>query len=196
MAKLIFRYGAMNAGKSTVLMQVAYNFEENDRKVIVMKAEKDTKGDNKVVSRLGIDRKVDILIDEKESVLENKYLSVIRKCHAILVDEAQFLTENQIEELWIISKRLDIPVICYGLKTDFTTHSFEGSRRLFELADELEELVTICRCGKKARYNARKVNGVYTIEGDQTVIDGTDKIQYVPMCANCYIQKVLKKTLL
>lgn len=187
MSKLYFRYGAMNCGKSAILMQVAHNYEENDKKVIVIKSVVDTKGEDSLESRIGLKRKVDILLRKDES-LEN-HLKEIKESACILVDEAQFLEEKQVEELWHITKKLDIPVICYGLRTDFTSKSFEGSKRLLELADELEELITICSCGKKAKFNSRYVNGKFTLEGDSILIDGSDlKVEYKPMCGKCYLE--------
>lgn len=180
----------MNSGKSTLLMQVAYNYEENDRKVLLIKSKIDTKGNDTLVSRIGLQRKVDILLEENESLM--KYRNIIKDCDAVLVDEVQFLNEKQVEELWYIAHVFDIPTIGYGLKSDFKTNSFEGSKRMFELSDEITELVTICKCGKTARFNARKVNGEFTLEGMQNVIDGSKDIKYVPMCADCYIQKVKK----
>ena len=107
-----------------------------------------------------------------------------------MIDEAQFLTTRQVEELQFISKELDISVICYGLKTDFKTNSFPGSRRLFELADKLEELTTICACGKKAKFNARIINGKYVFDGSQVAIDQENSVSYEPLCGACYIEKV------
>ena len=140
MAKLYFRYGSMNCGKSTALLQVAHNYEEKNKKVEIVKPIVDTKGEDKVVSRIGAERKVDKLIDKKDNLYEfyqNKNLD------CILVDEAQFLEKKQVEELLYITKLLDIPVICYGLRTDFKTNGFPGSIRLLELADELDELQEI-----------------------------------------------------
>jgi len=190
MAKLYFRYAAMNAGKTTVLLQVAHNYEENGMKVILLKSEIDTKGDRRVVSRLGISRAVDILLNENDSVFT--YIDEIKRANCILVDEAQFLKIKQVDELWYISKVLDIPVICYGLRTDFKSNMFEGSKRLLEVSDELEELVTICSCGKKAKFNARKINGEYTLDGNQVEIDNNTKVTYESLCGKCYIKKVLK----
>lgn len=188
MAKLYFRYGAMGAGKSTLLMQVAHNYEERNLKVLVVKPAIDTKGADKLVSRIGIERKVDILLYENK-VLSDYDLSDI-KC--ILVDESQFLNAKQVTDLWYISKNLDIPVICYGLKGNFKGELFEGSKRLMELSDSFEELSTICRCGKKARFNARKVNGIFTTDGDDVVIDGTKNVEYEALCGKCYIDIVIK----
>ena len=117
MSKLYFRYGAMNCGKSSALMLVAYNYEQNNKKVIVIKSEIDTKGNNYLESRIGLKRKVDILLKENESI--EKYYDKLDEISCILVDEAQFLSEKQVDELYYITKYYNIPVICYGLKTDF-----------------------------------------------------------------------------
>lgn len=102
------------------------------------------------------------------------------------------MTRRQITDLWYISKEYDIPIICYGLKVNFKGELFEGSKRLLEVADSFEELITICKCGKKARFNARKINGKYTLIGDNVVIDGTKDIEYEALCGSCYINKVIK----
>lgn len=193
MAKLYFRFGAMNCGKSSALMQVAYNYEENHKKVIVIKSSIDTKADDSLESRIGLKRKVDILID-KDSSFEKYYNDWSNNADCILVDEAQFLSEKQIDELWMVSKILDIPVICYGLKTDFKSKLFEGSKRLIEVADELEELITICNCGRRAKFNARYVDGAFAKDGEEVVIDGSNKtVEYRPMCGKCYIKEKYKR---
>ena len=187
MAKLYFRYGAMGAGKSTMLMQVAHNYEEKGLNVLVVKSAIDTKGEDKLVSRIGIERKVDVLLQNGDILSKVKSLENIS---CILVDEAQFLNKEQVEDLWYISKELNIPVICYGLKTNFKGEFFIRSKRLMELADTFDELITICKCGKKARFNARKVNGIYTLVGDDVIIDGTGNIEYEALCGNCYLNEV------
>lgn len=193
MANLEFRYGPMNSGKSMALLQMAYNYEENNKKVILIKSSIDTKGEDYLVSRIGPKRKVDIKLLENESLFCDKYIKSILKADAILVDEAQFLTKKQVEELWIISKKHNISVICFGLKTNFKSEFFEGSKRIFELADKFKELETICSCGVKARFNARKVNKRFTLNGDECIIDGKkEKHEYVPLCGKCYMKKVLK----
>ena len=195
MAKFHFRYGTMNAGKSTILLQTAYNYEEKGKKVVVLKPSVDTKGDEKIVSRIGLERKVDYLIGDNDSII-SKLGDNISSLSCILVDEAQFLKRKQVDELFYISKIMDIPVIAFGLRTDFKSNGFEGSIRLLELVDALEEMPTICRCGKKARFNARKVDGKFTFDGDSIVIDDTSDVSYESLCGACYIEeqeKVLKR---
>ncbi len=187
MAKLYFRFGAMNCGKTTALLQVAHNYEEKGMNILLIKPKIDKKGENKVVSRLGIDRKVDVLVDTDEKL---KDLLKLDNISCILVDEVQFMTKDQIKELWIIAKTKDIPVICYGLKTNFKGELFEGSKPIIELADELEELITICKCGKRAKFNARIINGEYVKDGEEVAIDGIDAT-YESLCGKCYIENVL-----
>lgn len=190
MSKLYFRYGAMNCGKTTALLQVAHNYEERDMKVLILKPKIDTKGDDQIVTRIGLSRKVDHLIEKDEKLSD--YLKKVKKnIRCILVDETQFLSRDQIDELFMFSKLKDIPVICYGLRSDFKTMAFPGSLRLFEVADELEELYTICRCGKKAKFNGRIINGKFTSSGDQVAIDGEDEVSYESLCGKCYLEKVL-----
>jgi len=190
MSKLYFRYGAMNCGKTTELLQVAHNYEERDMKVLILKPEVDTKGNDSIVTRIGLKRKVDHLIGNDENL--TSYLNEACKNTAcILVDEAQFLTRDQVDELFMFSKLKDIPIICYGLRSDFKTISFPGSLRLFEVADTLEELFTICRCGKRAKFNGRIVNGKFTSSGSQVAIDGENEVKYEALCGKCYLEKVL-----
>ncbi len=190
MAKLYFRYGAMNCGKSTMILQTAYNYEERDQKVIIIKSSVDTKGGANIVSRIGLERKVDELIGPQELVIK-KTKKYFKKISCILVDEAQFLTADQVFELFVITKEYNIPAICYGLKADFKTNLFTGSKRLLEIADEFTELPTICRCGKKARFNARKINGKFVFDGDQVAIDEENNVSYESLCGKCYLDKVM-----
>ena len=185
MAKLYFRYGAMNCGKTSLLLQVIYNYEERNMRVLLIKPSLDTKGNKKVVSRTGLEREVDLLLKPKGKIKGSIELSGI---DAILVDEAQFLSTEQVNELYIITKQYDIPVLCYGLRTDFQTIGFSGSTRLLEIADDIEELKTICRCGKKATHNLRKINSKPTFNGEQIVIDGTDSVEYESVCGECYLK--------
>lgn len=192
MAKLYFRYGAMNCGKTTSLLQVAFNYEERGMKTLIIKPKVDTKGEDKVVSRLGIEKKVDHLVEKNENLSE--YLNNIPSdVVCILVDEAQFLSRDHIDELFMFCKLRDIPVICYSLRSDFKTIAFPGSLRLFEVADVMEEMHTICRCGKRAKFNGRKINGEFTTNGSQVAIDGVDNIEYESLCGKCYIEKVINK---
>ena len=190
MSKLYFRYGAMNSGKSTHLMQVAHNYEERGMKVILIKPATDKKGGDKLVSRLGVERKVDILCLEKMNIYEEiqKWQEVKFKVNCILVDEVQFMTKEQVDQLFKIAVVLDIPVICYGLRTDFIMEGFEGSTRLLLLAHSIEEMKTICKCGRKAILNGRKINGEFVFEGEQVAIDNIDNVQYESLCGHCYFR--------
>ena len=185
MSKLFFRYGAMGSGKTTALLQVAHNYEQKNMKVILIKPSIDTKGYSKVVSRIGISREVDIILEPNDTVMEKMSP---QKPHAIIVDEAQFLTPKQIDELYLMTKLYDIPVLCYGLRTDFQMKGFPGSIRLLEIADDIEELKTICACGKKATQNLRKINEVPTFEGEQVVIDNSSAVTYEGVCGECYLR--------
>jgi thymidine kinase len=191
MAKLYFRYGAMNSGKTTILLQVAHNYEERGMKVLILKPAKDLKADKSISSRLGVEREVDYLIKAEDDVYKiiNKHKKDIS---CVLIDEAQFLEPIQVDQLMKVTVLLDIPVIAYGLRTDFKTNGFPGSTRLLELAHTIEELKTICRCGRKAMYNARFVNGKFTIDGDQVAIDGMDNVTYESVCPKCYYDYVNK----
>ena len=190
MSKLYFRYGAMNSGKSTNLMQVAHNYEERGMKVVLIKPSTDKKGGDKLVSRLGVERKVDLLINDDQNVYEEvkKWEDDKYKIDCILVDEVQFLKSHQIDELFEVAVCLDIPVICYGLRTDFKMQGFEGSTRLLLLAHSIEELKTICKCGRKAILNGRKINGKFVFEGEQVAIDNVDNVEYESLCGYCYFK--------
>lgn len=188
MAKLYFRYGAMNCGKTLHLLQTDYNYRKNDLKTIVIKPSVDTKGGNCIVTRLGLKRKVDLLLRPYDNVRQKLDT---KDAVCILVDEAQFLQPHQVEDLWKIAKLSDIPVICYGLKTTFTSKFFVGSKPLMELADDLDEISTICSCGQKAKFNARKVNGEFVTDGAEIAIDGENDVTYEPLCGKCYIEKVM-----
>ena len=190
MAKLYFRYGAMNCGKSTALMQVVHNYHERGMRAIVVKPYTDTKGGDQIVSRLGIVRKADLIIksDEKMSTRLDEWIEANGAVHCIMVDEVQFFKAGHIDEFFEIAVKRNIPVICYGLRTDFLMQGFEGSERLLLLAHSLEELKTICRCGRKAILNGRKINGKFVFEGEQVAIDGEDQVEYESLCANCYFE--------
>ena len=187
MSKLYFNYGAMNSGKSTALLQVAHNYEQQGMKVLIIKPAIDTKAEDRVSSRLGIERKVDILLTKSGRIV-NEMKDVP---NAILVDEAEFLTRKQVDELYAITKEYDVPVLCYGLRTDFQSKGFEGATRLLELADDIKELKTICKCGSKATHNLRLVNNVPTFVGKQVEIDNQETVEYESVCGKCYLK--LKK---
>lgn len=198
MAKLYFRYGAMNSGKSTGLLQAAYNYEERGQRVLLAKPSVDTKGDREIVSRLGVTRAVDVVFAPDDDVRaavadagatdpESARLDgMVRPVSCVLVDEAQFLTPRQVDDLLRIAVLDDVPVLAYGIRTDFRTEAFPGSARLLEIAHSLEELKTICRCGRKAVFNPRKVDGQFVFDGSQVAIDGAG-VTYESLCANCYL---------
>jgi thymidine kinase len=197
MAKLYFRYSAMNSGKTTALIQAAFNYEERGMRVVVIKPQIDTKGDDQIISRLGTNRKVDVLLGHNQSIAELQALDSIasdQPLRCVLVDEAQFLTPEQVEDLFWFAVNTDIPVMAYGLRSDFQMKGFPGATRLLELAHELQELKTICRCGRKALLNGRKRNGEFISEGDQVAIEGKAKIEYESLCGRCYQELVLNKS--
>ena len=191
MAKLYFRYGAMNSGKSTALMQVAHNYEERGMRVLVLKPRIDSKGGDQLLSRLGIARKVDHLISASDDVfaLLQREMSTTTPPACILCDESQFFTAAQAEQLFRATCLLNVPVICYGLRTDFSMRGFPGSTRLLELTHTVEEMKTICFCGRKALCNGRKINGEFVFEGDQVAIDQVDDVEYVSLCPQCYFRE-------
>lgn len=191
MAKLFFRYGAMNSGKSTALMQVAYNYEERGMRVLIIKPAVDTKGDDHVVSRLGVSRRVDICVTPGLDVFEaiQKNIAVSGALACVLVDESQFLEREQVDQLMRVTVYLDVPVITYGLRTDFNMNGFEGSIRLLEIAHNVEEMKTICACGRKALFNGRKVGGRFVFEGEQVAIDMQNDVEYQSLCASCYFKE-------
>lgn len=191
MAKLHFKYATMNSGKSLDLMRTVYNYEELGFNVLVIKPLIDTKGADRIESRVGISRMVDLLLDSDADVIDS-LKGRLGNVSAIFVDEVQFLSPNQIDDLFVICKAMDIPVICYGLRTSFQMKSFDGSRRLLEIADVLEEIQTLCQCGSIARFVGRKLNGEYEKEGPTILIDGTSDYEYEPLCGNCYLEKVKK----
>lgn len=188
MAKLYFRYGAMNSGKSTALMQVAHNYEEQGMRVLILKPQVDTKGGDKLVSRLGVMRKVDLVVPRTMDILEaiRADLDHSGDLACVLCDESQFFTAEQAEQLFMVTVELNVPVICYGLRTDFSLKGFAGSTRLLELAHTIEEMKTICTCGRKATCNTRMVNGEFVFEGAQVAIDMQNDVQYVSKCPQCY----------
>lgn len=195
MAKLYFKYGAMNSGKTTLLLQSAHNYEERGMRTVILKPQVDTKGNDKIVSRLGVWRTVDYLVAPDDRIKEIIEKDIAQKgtLHCIFIDECQFLTVPQAEELFWIAVGMDIPVLCYGLRTDFLTNGFAASSRLLELAHSIEEMKTICRCGRKAMFNARKINGKFVFEGRQVAIDNQNNVEYESLCPVCYLKEKNKK---
>lgn len=196
MAKLYFRYGAMNSGKSTNMLQAAYNYEERGQQVLLTKPQIDTKGDTDIVSRLGVRRPVDFVIAPEDDLWElfatqreRLETATDKPLNCLLVDEAQFLTEAQVDDLLRIAILADVPVLAYGIRTDFQTIAFPGSRRLLEIAHSLEELKTICRCGRKAVFNTRTVGGKYIFDGDQVAIEDGVDVVYESLCGACYLDE-------
>jgi len=195
MAKLYFRYGAMNSGKSTALLQAAYNYAERGQQVLIAKPRIDTKGEALIVSRLGVERAVNFVIGPNDDVrtMFDAYRSQTKATTGqdvacLLLDEAQFLSVDQVDDLLRIAILEDVPVLAYGIRTDFQTIAFPGSRRLLEVAHALEELKTICRCGRKAMFNARLVNGQFIFDGAQVAIDG-ENVTYESLCGTCYLRE-------
>lgn len=186
MAKLHFKYGAMNSGKSDTLIKTAYNYEERGLKIVVIKPAIDTKGNMDIVARGGHRRTADILAMSNTN-LEKEILKY-ENISCILVDESQFLTKEQISQLLRLAKDHDVSVICYGLRADFKTQLFPGSKRLLEVADNIEKLPTMCFCGAQAEFNTRKVDGIYVFGGNQVAIDGESAVTYDSLCANCYVK--------
>jgi thymidine kinase len=186
MAKLHFKYGAMNSGKSDTLIKTAYNYGEQGLDVVTVKPSIDTKGDNLIVARGGATRKVDIIATPRMNIRTAIKKLKVKNLHCVLIDESQFLTEAQIDQLYDVAKQDNISVIAYGLRADFRQQLFPGSKRLFEIVDNIEKLPTMCRCGAQAEFNCRLVNGKYVFEGAQVAIDGKDKVTYNSLCGNCY----------
>jgi len=191
MKKLHFKYATMNSGKSIDLIRTAHNYEENGFQVLIIKPSIDTKGEDYIESRVGLRRKTDILLKKDDSVLDR--IKSLENISCILVDEAQFLTKTQVDDLYFITKKYNIPVLCYGLRVNFRMESFEGSQRLLEIAEELEEITTLCKCGEIARYAGRQVDNKFVTEGAEVIIDGKNKnVKYIPLCGNCYLKEVKK----
>ncbi len=190
MPKLYFKYGAMGSSKTANALITKFNYEERGMKVWLIKPSLDDRdGANTVKSRIGLH--ADAFVISKNTDIFDEFKNH-RDCHVIIADECQFFTRDQINQLRKIVDELKIPVLCFGLRTDFLTNLFEGSRRLFEVADSITEIKTICSCGEKATVNARiGENGQVITEGGQILIGGNDS--YIAMCHACW-QKAIKET--
>ena len=182
MAKLYFRYGAVGSAKTMNLLAVAHAYRQQDKRVYLIKPKLDTRfGEGVIHSRAGLSQDADLKVEE-DSKLDHE---VLRGYHCILVDEAQFLGASLIDQLRRITRELEIPVICYGLRTDFRATLFEGSKRLMELADAIEEVKTTCAsCNHKAVFNLKLVDGKPSILGPRVDLGAEEK--YLPACNHCY----------
>ena len=190
MAKLYFKYGAMGSSKTANALITKFNYEERGMKVWLIKPSIDVRdGADMVQSRIGLNARAEIITPDKDLFTEYQKH---RDCDVIITDECQFFTPEQIDGLRHIVDEMDIPVLCYGLRTDFLTHTFPGSRRLFEVADSITEIKTICQCGKKAIVNARiDSEGNVVTEGGQILLGGNDS--YVAMCHSCWQSAIARQ---
>jgi len=185
MAKLYFRYGAMDSAKSMNLLAVAHNYKKQGKKVLLVKPRLDDRfGQQTITSRCGLEAMADVLVDSADDLAP--HLSPELDC--VLVDEAQFLDPSVIDALRRATHELRVPVICYGLRTDFRTRLFPGSQRLLELADSIEEIKVTCQhCDKKAVFNLRTQDGVGVTDGPQVQLGAEDS--YAPVCWGCYQER-------
>ena len=188
MAKLYFKYGAMGSSKTAQALITKYNYEENDMKVWLIKPSADTRDGVSVLrSRIGLEAEVEVMTPDM-NIYDRFRDTRAGNCTAVIADEAQFLTEKQIDELRAIVDDFNIAVLCFGLRTDFQTRLFPGSRRLMEVADAIQEIKTMCDCGCKATVNARISDGYIVTEGAQVVLGGNDS--YIAMCHRCYVRGI------
>ena len=192
MAKLYFKYGAMGSSKTAQALITKYNYEENDMKVWLLKPSADTRdGADILRSRIGLQAQVEIATPQT-NIYDEYREHHAGNCDAVIVDECQFLEPKQIDQLRAIVDDFNVPVMCFGLRTDFQTHLFPGSLRLMEIADAIQEIKTICDCSAKATVNARiDAEGYIVTEGAQVVLGGNDT--YIAMCHRCYIKGIREK---
>ncbi len=194
MAKLYFKYGAMGSSKTAQALITKYNYEENDLNVWLIKPSADIRDGAQILrSRIGLEAMVEPIAPDVD-VLQRFVDTQKGKCNVIIVDECQFMTETQIDQLRSIVDDHNIAVMCFGLRTDFQTHLFSGSRRLMEIADEIQEIKTMCDCGAKATVNARVSGGYIVTEGAQVVLGGNDS--YIAMCHKCYIRGIRERRII
>ena len=192
MAKLYFKYGAMGSSKTAQALITKYNYEENDMRVWLIKPSADTRdGKATLRSRIGLEAEVEVMAPDAD--IYNRFRATqADSCNAVIVDECQFLTPEQIDQLRGIVDDFNVPVMCFGLRTDFQTKLFPGSRRLMEIADTIQEIKTICDCAAKATVNARiDSEGHIVTEGAQVVLGGNDS--YIAMCHRCYIRSIRER---
>ena len=193
MAKLYFKYGAMGSSKSAQALITQFNYEELGMTVWLIKPSTDTRdGADVIKSRIGLERKATVITPELD--IKEEYSKHIRT-DVIIADESQFFTPEQIDQLRDIVDEQDVPVLCFGLRTDFLTHFFPGAERLMELADAITEIKTVCSCGRKATVNARiDAEGRIVTEGSQVMLGGNDS--YMAMCHKCWKEKIKEQEML
>lgn len=189
MAKLYFKYGAMGSSKTAQALITKYNYEENDLRVWLIKPSADTRDGIQILrSRIGLEAQVEVIPPDMDITARFRQTQQ-GQCDVIIVDECQFLTPEQIDQLRSIVNDAGIPVMCFGLRTDFQTRLFPGSLRLMEIADTIQEIKTICDCGAKATVNARiDSTGHIITEGAQVELGGNDR--YIAMCHKCYVRGI------
>ena len=188
MAKLYFKYGAMGSSKTAQALITKYNYEENGLKVWLIKPSADVRdGANILRSRIGLEARVQVIAPGQD--VFRLFTDTRSDCDVIIVDECQFMEPEQIDQLRAIVDNYDIPVMCFGLRTDFLTKLFPGSLRLLEVADTIQEIKTICDCGAKATVNARiDSDGHIVTQGEQVVLGGNDS--YIAMCHRCWVKGI------
>ena len=192
MAKLYFKYGAMGSSKTAQALITRYNYEENDMRTWLIKPSADTRDGRAILrSRIGLEAEVEVMTPETD--IAGRFGEIAHeRYNAVIVDECQFLTEQQIDQLRSIVNDYGVPVMCFGLRTDFQTRLFPGSRRLMEVADTIQEIKTMCDCGAKATVNARiDGEGHIVTEGAQVVLGGNDS--YIAMCHKCYVAGIRER---
>ena len=197
MSKLYFKFGAMASSKTANALMTRFNYEEKGNRVWLIKPDLDNRDDytdekgNRVTvvkSRIGLSAVADVVARDEDIRIRFAQLNAQRPINAIICDECQFLTASQVDNLKYIAEYCDVPVLCFGLRADFLTQLFEGSKRLFEIADSISEIKSVCQCGKKAIVNARIADGKVVTVGDQIEIGGNDK--YEGMCWGCWQKRI------
>lgn len=190
MAKLYFKFGAMGSSKTAQALMTKFNYEEKGNKVWLIKPSTDTRdGETTLMSRIGLSATADT-IGPGENLI-SRYADLSERVDVIICDESQFLTMEQVDQLKTIVDDFDVPVLCFGLRTDFRTKMFPGSVRLFEIADSITEIKSVCKCGRKATVNGRfDQDGKIIVEGDQVFLGGSES--YEGLCYKCYKELVLK----
>ena len=190
MAKLYFRYGCMGSSKTANALMTKFNYEEKGKKVLLLKPSIDTRDGKTIIkSRIGLQAEA-ICFDKNTSIIDDILVKTSSLIDCIIVDECQFCTKEQIDDFRRIVDELNIPVFCYGLRTDFQTKLFEGSIRLFEIADSISEIKSICSCGKKAIVNARYKDKEIVYDGEQVELGGNDK--YIALCYECWSKGIIR----